>query len=55
MLGLFDAGLFLDDLISQRGQYCSPLLVCSILSWAAVSPPAVTVVLFLDSVVDVAL
>jgi hypothetical protein len=35
-LGLFDSGLFLDDLVARRSRFCSPLLVCSILVWAYV-------------------
>lgn len=34
--GLFDAGLFLDDLVNEGTTFCSPLLVNSILFWACV-------------------
>lgn len=37
VLGIFDADLFLDDLIARRHRFCSPLLVSSILVWAYVS------------------
>lgn len=36
-LGLFDSGLFLDDLVARRTRFCSPLLVCSMLLWAQVT------------------
>lgn len=35
--GFFDADLFLQDLVSQQVEYCSPLLVNSVLFWACVS------------------
>ena len=42
VLGTFDAGLFLDDLVAQKLRYCSPLLVNSILHFGCVcmsAPP----------------
>jgi hypothetical protein len=37
MLGLFDADLFISDLIDQKFQFCSVLLVNSLLSWSCQS------------------
>jgi len=37
ILGLFDADLFLDNLISGKLHFCSPLLVSALLCWACVS------------------
>ncbi len=37
LLGLFDADLFLDDLVSGQINFCSPLLVNALLCWACVS------------------
>lgn len=37
ILGIFDADLFLRDLIAQRSLFCSPLLVNALLYWACVS------------------
>jgi len=37
ILGLFDADLFLQDLIECRQRFCSPFLVSAILSYACVS------------------
>lgn len=37
VLGLFDADLFLDDLVTNRPDFCSSLLVCALLCWACVS------------------
>lgn len=37
VVALFDADLFLADLVGQRFNFCSPLLVCSLLFWACVS------------------
>lgn len=39
LLGLFDADLFIDDLVSKQLRYCSPFLVSSLLSWACVCYP----------------
>jgi hypothetical protein len=36
-LGLFDADLFLDGLISGDTRFCSRMMVCSILAWTCVS------------------
>ncbi|KAK7993912.1 hypothetical protein PG989_007293 [Apiospora arundinis] len=33
-LGLFDANLFVTDLVDCRTRFCSPLLVCALLCWA---------------------
>jgi len=35
-LAFFDAGLFVRDLVSGGGEFCSPLLVSSLLAWACV-------------------
>lgn len=37
VLGLFDADLFIDDLVNQRIDYCSPFLVSAVLTFALVS------------------
>ena len=37
VLGLFDADLFLDGLISGETNFCSSLLVTAVLCWACVS------------------
>jgi hypothetical protein len=37
MLGLFDADLFLRDLVSGDHNFCSPMLVNAVLAWASVS------------------
>jgi len=37
ILGVFDADLFVTDLINNRPRYCSRLLVASVLSWSSVS------------------
>lgn len=37
LLGFFDPDLFVSDLINQKHDYCSPLLVNSLLYWACVS------------------
>ena len=39
ILGLFDVDLFLNDLISYKRDFCSPLLVCALLCSACVSNP----------------
>lgn len=36
ILGLFDADLFLDDLVAQKTDFCSPLLLSAVLSFACV-------------------
>jgi len=38
-LGFFDADLFVQDLVHRRLEFCSPLLVSSLLHWAVVSLP----------------
>lgn len=38
LLGPFDPDLFVSDLVSGRSEYCSSLLVNSLLYWACVSP-----------------
>ncbi len=38
ILGLFDAGLFLEDLRTNNQLYCSKFMVNALLSWASVSP-----------------
>lgn len=38
VLGLFDAELFVHDLLNLRQEFCSTLLVNSLLFWACVSP-----------------
>lgn len=37
ILGLFDADLFLHDLVSGEHNFCSPMLVNSVLAWSCVS------------------
>jgi hypothetical protein len=37
LLGVFDADLFIDDLVSGEQCFCSPLLVSTLLAWACVS------------------
>jgi hypothetical protein len=37
VLAFFDADLFLRDLVSAGGRFCSPLLVSSLLAWSCVS------------------
>ncbi len=37
LLGLFDADLFLEDLVNGQINFCSPLLVNALLCWACVS------------------
>jgi hypothetical protein len=37
LLGLFDADLFLRDLVSGDNNFCSPMLVNAVLAWASVS------------------
>ena len=37
LLGLFDADLFLDNLVSGELNFCSPLLVNALLCWSCVS------------------
>ena len=39
ILGLFDADLFLDDLVGRCLDFCSPLLVSALMFHACVSPP----------------
>jgi len=39
VLGLFDADLFVKDLVSGQQYFCSSLLVNALLSWACVSAP----------------
>ncbi|KAK7985506.1 hypothetical protein PG996_005254 [Apiospora saccharicola] len=34
IVGLFDANLFVTDLVDCRKRFCSPLLVCALLCWA---------------------
>ena len=36
MLGIFDPDLFVSDLITQQGRFCSSLLVNALLYWGAV-------------------
>lgn len=43
LLGLFDAGLFLEDLCSYDTRFCSELLVNSLLSWACVRNPPIEI------------
>jgi hypothetical protein len=38
LLGLFDADLFLRDLIKLQHNFCSSMLVNAVLAWASVSP-----------------
>ncbi|KAJ4387481.1 hypothetical protein N0V93_008073 [Gnomoniopsis smithogilvyi] len=45
VLGLFDVDLFLDDLVARRTDFCSPLLLCAVLSvacqgYTAIDPEA---------------
>lgn len=35
--GFFDPELFIGDIVSQEGRFCSPLLVNAVLFWASVS------------------
>lgn len=37
LLAFFDADLFLRDLVSAGGRFCSPVLVSSLLAWSCVS------------------
>ena len=37
VLGFFDSDLFVRDLVSGRTDFCSPLLVASVLYWGCVS------------------
>lgn len=37
LLGTFDPDLFINDLVSQQGNYCSSVLVNALLYWACVS------------------
>lgn len=39
VLPLFDADLFIDDLVNLRTRFCSPLLIISLLCWACVCKP----------------
>ena len=36
LLGFFEADLFVRDLVDQRNEFCSPLLVSAVLFWACV-------------------
>lgn len=44
ILGLFDADLFLSDLIAKKFEFCSPFLVSSLLAWACVSLMSIAVI-----------
>jgi hypothetical protein len=41
MLGLFDADLFISDLVERRLEFCSPFLLSSLMYYACVSPDPV--------------